>query len=135
MNTFHIRTFCCLLAAITTAGMVGCERHDAATYIASADSYIAKSDYKAAIIQIKNALKQSQDNGQARLMLAKSLYATGDTAGTGAWTRDRAGGTRTRRRRSSPGGAAASGGHGAGYGWANNDGTEPRGRCTAVRPA
>ena len=81
MNKFHVRTLCCVLAMVTAAGIVGCARRDAATYIASANAYIAKSDYKAAIIELKNALQQAPDNGQARLLLANALFATGDIGG------------------------------------------------------
>ena len=49
---------------VTAAGILGCARRDAATYIASANSYIAKSDYKAAIIELKNALQQAPGNGR-----------------------------------------------------------------------
>ena len=53
-------------------------RNDPASYVASAKAYLAKSDYKAAIIELKNALQKAPDNGEARYLLAKSLLATGD---------------------------------------------------------
>ena len=68
-------------AAIGFAVLASCTRHDAASYVASADAYIAKADYKAAIIQLKNALQQAPDSGHARLLLARALLATGDPVG------------------------------------------------------
>ena len=58
-----------------------CNRADTASYITSAKSYIAKSDYKAAIIELKNALLQSPNSGEARFLMASSLLATGDSVG------------------------------------------------------
>ena len=70
-----------LAAALALGGLAACTRHDAAAYIASANSYIAKADYKAAIIEIKNALQEAPDNTEARMLLARALFATGDIAG------------------------------------------------------
>ena len=81
MISFRYRTLgLAVAAAIAIASFAGCARNDAASYIASANSYIAKSDYKAAIIELKNALQKAPDNGEARLLLAKALFATGDPA-------------------------------------------------------
>ncbi len=70
-----------IAAAFAVAVTAGCARSDPASYIASANAYLAKSDYKAAIIELKNALQKAPDNAEARLLLAKSLLATGDAAG------------------------------------------------------
>ena len=61
--------------------LVACNRNDTASYITSAKSYIAKSDYKAAIIELKNALLGSPNSGEARFLMATSLLATGDAVG------------------------------------------------------
>jgi putative PEP-CTERM system TPR-repeat lipoprotein len=71
-----------IAAAIFLAlALVACNRNDPASYITSAKSYIAKSDYKAAIIELKNALLGSPNNGEARFLLGTSLLATGDAVG------------------------------------------------------
>src|SRR5690242_2569727 len=81
MTKLHVQNLGCVLSVVAVALVVGCTHRDAATYIASANSYIAKSDYKAAIIELKNALQQAPDNGRARILLAKALFATGDVRG------------------------------------------------------
>lgn len=48
------------------------------TLIASAKGYMAKKDYKAAIIQIKNALQKNPDLPEARYLLGKALLDSGD---------------------------------------------------------
>lgn len=70
----------CWLVAITLA-VAGCGGKDAASFMASAQSYIAKGDYKAATIEIKNALQKDPDNKEARYLLAKALLETGNPAG------------------------------------------------------
>src|SRR5690348_9399277 len=78
----HVRTLRCIFAMVMAALVVGCSHRDAASYIASANAYIAQSDYKAAIIELKNALQQAPGNGAARILLAKALFAIGDARGT-----------------------------------------------------
>jgi putative PEP-CTERM system TPR-repeat lipoprotein len=73
-----------LAAALTLAA---CGRHDAASYVESAKAYAAKNDYKAAVIEAKNALQKDANSGEARLVLAQSLLATGDAAGAEAEVR------------------------------------------------
>src|SRR6185295_8304994 len=68
-------------------GLVGCAKQDATAFLTSANAYMAKGDYKAAIIEIKNALQREPDNGDARLLLATSLLESGDAAGAEAEVR------------------------------------------------
>ena len=75
------------IVAIAVAGIVGCGGQDAASYMASAKTYAAKSDYKAAIIEIKNALQQDPSSAEARHFLAKALLETGDAVGAEAEVR------------------------------------------------
>src|SRR5512133_3195653 len=67
-----------VLAALAVAGCFG---KDASSYVTSAKSYLAKSDYRAAIIEAKNALQKEPDNAEARVLLAASLLGSGDAAG------------------------------------------------------
>ena len=73
-----------LLAALAAAG---CSRNDAASYVASAQAYVGKSDYRAAAIEAKNALQKDPDNGEARLILANALLVQGDAVGAEAEVR------------------------------------------------
>jgi len=74
-----------LLAAI--AAVAGCAKDDPASYVASAKRYVEKSDYKAALIEVKNALQRDPDNPEARLIHATALLETGDPAGAEAEVR------------------------------------------------
>ncbi len=48
-------------------------------HIANAQQYLDQSDYKAASIELKNALTQSTDSAQARWLLGKLYLNSGDT--------------------------------------------------------
>jgi putative PEP-CTERM system TPR-repeat lipoprotein len=64
----------CVLAACSGAGA------DEAALLASAKTYLDKQDHAAAVIQLKSVLQKSPDNGQARLLLGRSLLESGDAA-------------------------------------------------------
>ena len=49
--------------------------------LASAQDYLSRNDAPAAIIQLKNVLKDRPDSAEARLLLGQALQATGDIAG------------------------------------------------------
>jgi cellulose synthase operon protein C len=67
------------LATVAAAVMLSaCGRNDPAKYIASAESYVNKAQYPAAIIELKNALATAPDNARARYLLGISLLASGD---------------------------------------------------------
>ena len=71
MTTLRSRSLrLAVVAVIAAMSTAGCARNDPASFIASANSYIAKSDYKAAIIELNNALQKAPDNAEARLLLA-----------------------------------------------------------------
>jgi putative PEP-CTERM system TPR-repeat lipoprotein len=88
MNPSHFRSLCsAVVVCIATGGLVACVAHDAPSYIASARSYITKADYKAAVIELKNAVQKEPNSAEARYLLAKSLLAIGDAAGAEAEVR------------------------------------------------
>ncbi len=74
MNRAHIR-------AVVIVGLVAlvaaCGGDTSSSYIASARKHLAKKEYNAAIIELKNALKTEPDNAEARYLLATSLLDTG----------------------------------------------------------
>ena len=49
--------------------------------LVSAQDYLSRNDAPAAIIQLKNVLKDRPDSAKARLLLGQALQATGDIAG------------------------------------------------------
>jgi putative PEP-CTERM system TPR-repeat lipoprotein len=72
----HLRTLflCAALALLAACG----RGNDPAQLVASAKEYLAKKDYTASAIQLKNALQKEPTNGEARYLLGVSLNETGD---------------------------------------------------------
>lgn len=71
------------LAAAIVAGaciVAACSDSNPASLVSSGKTYLAKADYQAAIIQLKNALQRQPENGEARVLLARALLETGDAA-------------------------------------------------------
>jgi putative PEP-CTERM system TPR-repeat lipoprotein len=61
------------------AGISGCNRSaSTATLLAEAKQYQQKGDNKAALIQLKNAVSNSPEDGEARLLLAELYNDSGD---------------------------------------------------------
>ncbi|MGH8714710.1 MAG: XrtA/PEP-CTERM system TPR-repeat protein PrsT [Casimicrobiaceae bacterium] len=72
---------CTALALLAACTLAGCGVKDnPSALIASAKSYLAKSDYNAGIIQLKSALQLAPDNAEARFLYGESLLATGRPA-------------------------------------------------------
>lgn len=70
--------FSTLLLALTVF-LTACDRaDDPAALVGSAKDYIAKRDYSAAIIQLKNALRKEPNSGEARYLLGLSSLENGD---------------------------------------------------------
>jgi putative PEP-CTERM system TPR-repeat lipoprotein len=67
-----------LAIAVAAAIVAGCGDERPAALVASAESYMAKNDYKAAEIQLKNALQKEPRDGRTRFLLGVSLNRTGD---------------------------------------------------------
>lgn len=55
-----------------------CSRNDPAALVASAKEYIAKRDFNASIIQLKNALQKEPDNAEARYLLGVAALENAD---------------------------------------------------------
>ncbi len=72
-----IAAACLATAALTLAG---CSGNSEADLVTSAQQFIDKKDYAAAVIQLKSALQQNPDSGKARLLLGRALLASGDPA-------------------------------------------------------
>lgn len=68
-------------AALLTAFLGGCSGDNPESLIASGKDFLAKNDNKAAVIQLKNALQQDPNLGEARFLLGKALFESGDVAG------------------------------------------------------
>lgn len=60
--------------------LAACSGSSEQELIASAKASLAKNDAKAAVIQLKNALQQNGNSGEARLLLGRSLLDSGDAA-------------------------------------------------------
>ena len=70
-----------IVAIAIAAAVAGCGRNDPDKFIASAEAYIAKSNYKAAAIELKNALSNNPDHARARFLLGKASLEGGDPVG------------------------------------------------------
>jgi putative PEP-CTERM system TPR-repeat lipoprotein len=65
-------------AAVAFALVAGCADEKPAALVASAKEYLARKDFKASEIQLKNALQQEPQNAEARYLLGLSLNESGD---------------------------------------------------------
>jgi putative PEP-CTERM system TPR-repeat lipoprotein len=70
-----------LAALVLLVGVTACSSNDPSSFVASAKSYLAKGDYKAAVVQLKNAIAGAPNDGEARFLLGKALLETGDAGG------------------------------------------------------
>lgn len=66
------------LATAATLLLPACRNESPEAVVVSARSYQAKGDHKAAIIQLKNALQQKPEDGEARLLLGIALLQVAD---------------------------------------------------------
>jgi putative PEP-CTERM system TPR-repeat lipoprotein len=75
----HHKTSFATIAVAAALLLAGCGDSPEAL-LSSAKDYMAKSDYKAATIQIKNVLQKQPDSGEARRLLGLALLAGGDAS-------------------------------------------------------
>ena len=78
MNRILCRRAAVVLLVIALSA---CGNGDSASYVASAQKHLAKADYGAAIIELKNALKMTPNRADARFLLAQAFLASGNPAG------------------------------------------------------
>ena len=71
----------CVLAVASTLLLPSCSKESPDELIASARTYEAKGEHKAAIIQLRNALQQKPADAEARLLLGQASLNVGDPAG------------------------------------------------------
>jgi putative PEP-CTERM system TPR-repeat lipoprotein len=67
-----------IVGLIVALSLAACSRNDPGALLDSAKQYIAKGDYNASIIQLKNVLQKDPKNAQARYLLGLSLLKNGD---------------------------------------------------------
>ena len=77
---FHCRLLAASLATAVLLICSGCTGEKPASMLESAKQHIAKRDYKVAIIQTKNALQKMPDSAEARFLLGKALFESGEVA-------------------------------------------------------
>lgn len=65
-------------AALAAALLMSCGQDSPQQLMASAKDYLAKGDRSAAVIQLKNLLSKTPDNGEARLLLGEALLEDKD---------------------------------------------------------
>ena len=67
-----------LAAGLALIALAACTRDGPDALMASARDYMARSDYSAASIQARNAVKAQPDSAEARLLLGKALLKAND---------------------------------------------------------
>lgn len=73
-----LRTLKRAAIAAACAALLACSPTSDTELLASAKQYLANNDSPAAIIQLKSALQQNVNSAEARFLLGKALYETGD---------------------------------------------------------
>lgn len=81
MQTSHQTLPKNISALVLSLILTSCGGESTENLIASSKAYLAKSDTKAAVIQLKNALQQNPKLGEARFLLGSALLDSGDIAG------------------------------------------------------
>lgn len=69
------------LAVLLAATLAACSGEKPEVMVASARDYMAKNDYKSAVIQVKNALQENPELPEARYILGRALLESGDPVG------------------------------------------------------
>jgi len=69
---------CDVVVVLSLAILTACGADSPEHLMASAKEYVAKREYSAAIIQLKNALRSEPNNGAARLLIAEAYLGSRD---------------------------------------------------------
>lgn len=70
-----------LVAAVSLSALVACSSQDPAQLVASGRAHLDKKDYRAAVIEFKNALQKDASLDEARFLLGRALFESGDSSG------------------------------------------------------
>jgi len=70
-----------LLAIAMVATIAACSKSDPSKFIVSGKAFADKGDYRAAIVEFKNAIQGAPNNAEARFLLARTLLDSGDAIG------------------------------------------------------
>ncbi len=72
-----------LFTALMVTGLAGnlCLADSSQEYLEKAKAHMEKSDYKAAVIELRNSLQEDKNNAAARLMLARAYQKTNNPLG------------------------------------------------------
>lgn len=70
-----------LVTAISLGVLAACSSQDPAQLMASGRSHLEKKDYRAAVIEFKNALQKDETLDEARFLLGRALHESGDVVG------------------------------------------------------
>ena len=70
-----------LVAALSLSALVACSSQDPAQLIASGRDQLDKKNYRAAVIEFKNALQKDASLDEARFLLGRALFESGDSSG------------------------------------------------------
>ncbi|MBL8344520.1 MAG: PEP-CTERM system TPR-repeat protein PrsT [Rubrivivax sp.] len=73
--------FVVAVLVLALVSLLGCRGDSEDKLLESAQSFMAKKEYKSATIQLKTLLQRNADSPSARYMLGKALLETGDPAG------------------------------------------------------
>ncbi len=68
------------LLSLALAGLGGCSQKSPADLVESARAYLAKQDYKAAVVELKSAIQQAPDDHTARMLLGQAYLEMGEFA-------------------------------------------------------
>lgn len=69
------------LLVATTLALAACGGNDAASYVASAKDYLAKGDAVAAVVELKNAVRENPDSAETRYLIGLAMRRASDLAG------------------------------------------------------
>lgn len=81
MKTRPTKISIAITSALLALFLTACGGDNSEKLVASSKEFMAKNDNKAAIIQLKNALQNTPNLGEARFLLGKALLESGDIAG------------------------------------------------------